>query len=223
MNTSFVFVFRRRLQDISRHSHTSQSYISHTSSEDVLKTSWSRPIYSSWPYVLKRPQHVFKTSSRRFQEVFKISSRRLAKTSSRPKGLKVCNPITNRFQRSCFPLKFAKFLRTPFFTEQLQWLLLRSRIKTNANFSNTYQIQLKKVLAAAKIQKKPPQVFCKRKPANLLIERGSSIANVLRTLILKNICERLLLKISISVTNSEAFVQRCCVKKVFLEILQNSQ
>ena len=24
----------------------------------------------------------------------------------------------------CFPVKFAKFLRTPFFTEHLQWLLL---------------------------------------------------------------------------------------------------
>ena len=57
MKTSFVFVFRRRLQD-------------------VFKTSWSRPIYSSWPYV-------FKTSSRRLQDVFKTSSRRLAKTSSR--------------------------------------------------------------------------------------------------------------------------------------------
>ena len=46
LKTSFVFVFRRRL-------------------EDVFKTSWSRPIYSSWLYV------------------FKTSSRRLAKTSSR--------------------------------------------------------------------------------------------------------------------------------------------
>ena len=42
----------------------------------LQKTSWSRPIYSSWPYV-------FKTSSRRFQDVFKTSSRRLAKMSSR--------------------------------------------------------------------------------------------------------------------------------------------
>ena len=55
--TSFVFVFRRRLQD-------------------VFMTSWARPIYSSWPYVLK-------TSSRRFQDIFKTSSRRLPKTSSR--------------------------------------------------------------------------------------------------------------------------------------------
>ena len=48
----------------------------------LQKTSWSRPIYLSWPYV-------FKTSSRRFQDVlqkrlqdiFKTSSRRLAKIS----------------------------------------------------------------------------------------------------------------------------------------------
>ena len=40
-----------------------------SSSEDVFKTPWSRPIYSSWSYV-------FRTSSRRFQDVFKTSSRR---------------------------------------------------------------------------------------------------------------------------------------------------
>ena len=57
--------------------------LSFTSSEDVFKTSWSRPIYSSWPYV-------FKTSSRRLQD---MSSRRLqrnnfssSKTSSRRLG-----------------------------------------------------------------------------------------------------------------------------------------
>ena len=42
----------------------------------LQKTSWSRPIYSSWPYV-------FKTSSTHFQDVFKTSSRCLAKMSSR--------------------------------------------------------------------------------------------------------------------------------------------
>ena len=49
LKAPFVFVFRRRLQD-------------------VFKTSCSRAIYSSWPYV-------FKTSSRRFQDIFKTSSR----------------------------------------------------------------------------------------------------------------------------------------------------
>ena len=50
------------------------------SSEDVFKTSWSRPIYSSWPYVFKtssrRFEDVIKTFPKRFQDVFKTSSRR---------------------------------------------------------------------------------------------------------------------------------------------------
>ena len=67
-------------------------------------------------------------------------------------------------------------------------------------------------------------MFCKRRSVTLLLERGSIItAKFLRALILKNICERLLVKIGISVTNSEAVAQRSSVKKVFLEILQNSQ
>ena len=46
-------------------------------------------------------------------------------------------------------------------------------------------------------------MFCKRRSVTLLLERGSIInAKFLRTLILKNICERLLVKISISVTRS---------------------
>ena len=59
------------------------------SSEDVFKTSWSRPMYSSWSYVFKtfsrllqdvlsrHLQNIFNTSSRRFQDVFKTSSRHL--------------------------------------------------------------------------------------------------------------------------------------------------
>ena len=39
-------------------------------------------------------------------------------------GLKACNFIEKRLQHRCFPMKFAKFLRTPFFTEYLRWLLL---------------------------------------------------------------------------------------------------
>ena len=88
-------------------------------------------------------------------------------------SLKACSSIKNRLQRNCFPVKFAKFLRTPFFKE-FQWLLLRFQLmfwrefgaKAGATVSNKYQIQLiKKVFAAAKIQKQPPQVFCWRMPA----------------------------------------------------------
>ena len=39
-------------------------------------------------------------------------------------GLKACNSIKKRLQHSCFPVKLAKFLKTPFFTEEFQWLLL---------------------------------------------------------------------------------------------------
>ena len=64
LKTSFVFVFRRRLHQ------DDYDRLSLTSSEDVFKTSWSRPIYSSWPYV-------FKTSSRRFEDVFQMAWRHL--------------------------------------------------------------------------------------------------------------------------------------------------
>ena len=69
LKTSFDYVIKRRHQD---------EYIrlSHKSSEDVFKTSWLRPIYSSWAFV-------FKTSSRRLQDVFKTSSISLLKTSSK--------------------------------------------------------------------------------------------------------------------------------------------
>ena len=70
-------VFRLRLQKTSSRRLDQDEYVrlSLTSSEDVFKTSWSRPIHSSWPYL-------FKTSSRRLaktsgKKVFKTSSRRL--------------------------------------------------------------------------------------------------------------------------------------------------
>ena len=72
MKTSFVFVFRRRLDQ--------DEYVrlSLTSSEDVFKTSWSRPIYLSWPYVFKpSSRRLAKTSSRHLQDVFKTFWRRL--------------------------------------------------------------------------------------------------------------------------------------------------
>ena len=46
-------------------------------------------------------------------------------------GLKICNIIKKRLQHRCFPVKFCTFLRTPFFTEYLRWLLLERVIKKN--------------------------------------------------------------------------------------------
>ena len=103
LKTSFVFVFRRRLDQDEhiRYTHTSSKdvfktssrhldqdqYIrlDHTSSiglQEVFKTSSRRLAKIS----SKRLQGVFKTSSRRLQDVFKASSRRfrdVLKTSSR--------------------------------------------------------------------------------------------------------------------------------------------
>ena len=39
-------------------------------------------------------------------------------------GLRVCDFITKKLQQRCFPVKFAKSLRTSFLTQHLQWLLL---------------------------------------------------------------------------------------------------
>ena len=39
-------------------------------------------------------------------------------------GLNVSNSIKKRLQHRCFPVKFVKFLKTSFFTEKFQWLLL---------------------------------------------------------------------------------------------------
>ena len=49
-------VFRLRLQKASsrRIDQDENVCLSLTSSEDVFKTSWSRPIYSSWSYVFRR-------------------------------------------------------------------------------------------------------------------------------------------------------------------------
>ena len=103
--TSFVFVFRRRLQDVfkrfwSRRIYSPESKIfrSHTSSrrlQDVFKM-FSRRLQDILPRRLQDvfktscqdvfktfSENVFKTPSRHFQEVFKTSSRRLAKMSLR--------------------------------------------------------------------------------------------------------------------------------------------
>ena len=62
LKTSFVFVFRRRLEDVfktslSRQICSPEPYVFRRRLQNVFKISWSRPMYSPWLYV-------FKTSSR---------------------------------------------------------------------------------------------------------------------------------------------------------------
>ena len=55
----------------------------------------------------------------------------LIKLQARPATL-----LKKRLWRRCFPVNFAKFLRTPFLTENLQWLLLN-----HVNLKVQYKIQ----------------------------------------------------------------------------------
>ena len=57
-----------------------------------------------------------------------LESKKSFKRSRRSQMFADCRrPATllkKRLQHRCFPVKFAKFLRTPFFSEHLCWLLL---------------------------------------------------------------------------------------------------
>ena len=70
MKTSFIFIFRRPLEDALIKTNIFTLVI------PLQKTSWSRPIYSCRLYV-------FKTSLRRFQDVFKMFCQDVLKTYSR--------------------------------------------------------------------------------------------------------------------------------------------
>ena len=81
LKMSFVFVFRRRLL---RQIHSLYSYVFRRRLRDVLKSSWSILIYSSWPYVFKtffrRLQSVLQNS---LQDIFTTSCQDFLKTSSK--------------------------------------------------------------------------------------------------------------------------------------------
>ena len=72
------------------------------------------------------------TESQRFRDVF-IGYR---KETVAWNGLwpETCNFIKKETLHRCFPVNFAKFLRTPFLTEQLRWLLL-----VKVSFTNWYR------------------------------------------------------------------------------------
>ena len=50
----------------------------------------------------------------------------LKKRHNKHNNLKPATLLKKEFWHRCFPVNFAKFLRTPFFTEHLWWLLLRA-------------------------------------------------------------------------------------------------
>ena len=52
-------------------------------------------------------------------------------------AIKDYNIIKKRLRHRCFPVKFAKLLRTTFFTEHLRWLLLIFEVVTLKNVETT--------------------------------------------------------------------------------------
>ena len=99
MKTSFVFVFRRRLQEVfktssSRRTYSPNLYNFRRRLQDHFQMPWSRPIivFVIRPQAIYRRfqdvfntslSHLDKTSSKRFQDVFKTSCKNIFKTLPR--------------------------------------------------------------------------------------------------------------------------------------------
>ena len=65
-----------------------------------------------------------------FLEIQQISEERLESLFDNTPDLQDCNFIKKRLQHKCFPMKFAKFLRTPFLQNTSSgWLLLKYFIR----------------------------------------------------------------------------------------------
>ena len=56
--------------------------------------------------------------------------------------LRPCNFIKKKLQHRWFSLKFAKFLRSPFFTEHHQWLLLKNGLQRKYEISPVYMTKV---------------------------------------------------------------------------------
>ena len=75
--------------------------------------------------------------------------------------LQVCNFIKKRLWHRCFPVNFAKFLRSPLLTKHLRWLLLKRSVRVNRsklfNLMKTNQVLYKvEIKHTTKIQKNIP-------------------------------------------------------------------
>ena len=79
-------------------------------------------VVKTYTYVKKRNYFAFIQKFR--PEVFYKRDVSEHFRSSRPVRLRPATLSKMRLWHRCFPMNFAKFLRTPFFIEHLQWLLL---------------------------------------------------------------------------------------------------
>ena len=87
-------------------------------------------IYSLWSFRSSRPEkqspEVFCTKGA-LRNFAKFTEKHLCQSLffDEVADLRPVTLLKKRLWHRCFPVDFAKFLRTPFFTEHLQWLLLK--------------------------------------------------------------------------------------------------
>ena len=76
-------------------------------------------------WVQKQPPEVF-SRKRVLRNFAKLTGKHLCKglVFNKVEGLSPATLLKKRLWHRCFPVNFAKFLRTPFFTGHLRWLLL---------------------------------------------------------------------------------------------------
>ena len=137
-----------------------------------------------------------------------------------------------RLQHKCFPVKFAKLLRTPFLTEHLWWLLL---IIQNLKFKLSKCCHKNEMLDETRI--KPIQhanciewtwkccMKCKTNDSVAAWEYtflwGTTYLHIWIHIYILNFCTPL--SCNSSLKSHKSSHHRCFTKKVFLKILQYSQ
>ena len=95
----------------------------------------------------------------------------------KPAGLKICNSIKKRLQHSYFPVKLAKFLKTPFFREEFQWLLLTF----NSRFQRSWEqkpVWLSAINTRFGSRKTAPEENCPSTPKLTLTGRLFSLGAI---------------------------------------------
>ena len=135
--------------------------LSHTSSEDVFRTTWSRRINSAWSYVFSRRlldvllrrfqevfkssckeslQDIFRTSWRHVQDVFKTSFRFLAKTTWRclQDVFKIIKKMSWRYLFKLFLLTCLQDVFETYWTRF--WGILRRKLTLLRNLWSGYKI-----------------------------------------------------------------------------------
>ena len=105
----------------------------------VTMKTFTPPFFNHFSLSLKKKRVVMRATRKKLQKqsFADILQNRTLKNLANFTGKHLCWSlflIKLRLQHKCFPVKFAKFLRTAFFTEHLRWLLLKLNIYFSCRF-----------------------------------------------------------------------------------------